>query len=129
MTSISGQFAPNTPASSEAIAALVADVVPMELSSDYLAFLRRANGGEGFIGGRYVILWRAEDVIASNRDYQVGEFAPMLLLIGSNGGGEAYAFDRSRPGSRVFSVPFIGLDYREILSVSESFGSFVSPRQ
>jgi len=31
------------------------------LQYGYTAFLRRANGGEGFIGERYVRLWRAEE--------------------------------------------------------------------
>jgi hypothetical protein len=36
-----------------------------------MAFLRRANGGEGFIGEPYVRLWRAEELIEVNRDYNL----------------------------------------------------------
>jgi len=46
-----------------------------------------------------------------------------LFFIGSDGGGEAYAFDLSRTDATVFEVPFIGLptDARAIASSIDSF--------
>jgi hypothetical protein len=76
--------------------------LPKPLPEDYVAFLQRANGGEGFVGERYVRLWKAEELIEVNRGYNVAEFFPNLFLIGTDGGGEAYAFDFSGNDATVF---------------------------
>lgn len=64
------------------------------MPDDYVGFLRTANGGEGWIGDRYLVLFRIEDLGTLNVGYEVGELAPGFLLIGSNGAGEAVGFDR-----------------------------------
>ena len=91
----------------------------------YTAFLRRANGGEGFIGKRYVRLWRAEELIGMNRGYKVAQFFPDMFFIGTDGGGEAYAFMFSGTEGAVFEVPFIGLP-GDVRRIADSFESFVS---
>ena len=101
-------FQPNTPAPSEALASLRA-ALKKPLPDDYLAFLQRANGGEGFIGERYVRLWKAEELIEANRGYDVAEFFCNLFLIGTDDGGEAYAFDVSGNDAAVFEFPLIGM--------------------
>ena len=53
-------------------------------------------------------LW--EELLAWNTKCQVAESAPDLFLIGSDGGGEAYAFDLAKADAAVYQVPFIGLD-------------------
>jgi hypothetical protein len=64
------------------------------LPTDYLRFLRQANGGEGFVGKEvYLVLWRVEELAGMNAAYHVAEFAPGLLIFGSDGGDEAFAFD------------------------------------
>jgi hypothetical protein len=72
-------------------------------------------------------LWRAEGLLDFNRDYQTAELAPALFLIGSNGGGEEYAFDRTLDHLAVSTVPFIGMDYQYIERLADSFSSFVMP--
>ena len=91
----------------------------------YTAFLRRANGGEGFIGERYVRLWRVEELIGMNRGYNVAQFLPEMFFIGTDGGGEAYAFKVSGTDGAVFEVPFIGLP-SDASMIADSFESFVS---
>ena len=114
------RFHTNPPATSEILALLKAVA---NLPSDYLAFLERANGGEGFIGERYVQLWRAEELVEANRSYKTREFFPNFFFVGSNGGGEAYALKLSEGLSRVFEVPFIGLpsDARVVASSFEEW--------
>jgi len=90
-------FQPNAPASTEALASLRTELAK-SLPESYFAFLTRANGGEGFIHDRYVQLWRAEELAEMNRAYKTAEFFPNLFFIGSDGGGEAYAFDLSAHG-------------------------------
>jgi hypothetical protein len=115
-------FQPNAPASAAALASL-STALAKSLPESYFAFLARANGGTGFIGDRHVQLWRVEELAETNRAYKTVEFFPNLFFIGSDGGGEAYAFDLSRTDATVFEVPFIGLpsDPRAIASSFESF--------
>ena len=53
------------------------------LPESYLAFLTRANGGEGFIRDRYVQLWRAEELAEMNRAYTTTEFFPNFFSSGA----------------------------------------------
>lgn len=57
---------------------------------------------------------------------QVAESAPDLFLIGSDGGGEAYAFDLAKAEGAVYQVPFIALDPKEAWLVADSFDVFLS---
>lgn len=97
----------------------------LRLPEDYLSLLREANGGEGFVGEQYLILWRAEELIDFNREYEVDTYAPGLVLFGSTGGGEAFGFDtRSEPYSVVL-VPFVGMDLGHATKVAESFSRLI----
>lgn len=91
------------------------------LPPDYLQFLRRHDGGEGFIGNNYLILWRSEELSSFNREYEVNQYAPGLLLFGSNGGGEGYGFDMRETDMPIVRVPFIGMDLQYATSVARSF--------
>jgi len=91
------------------------------LPRDYLDFLRQHNGGEGFIGDRYIVLWKAEELADFNREYEVGKYAPGILLFGSNGGGEAYGFDTRSAAMPIVRVPFIGMELRYATPVAKDF--------
>lgn len=82
----------------------------LDLPNEYMKFIEEINGGEGFVGSNYIILWRIEELAKMNIDYQVQEYAPGLFLFGSDGGGEAFAFDMRSPSKPIVSVPFVGLD-------------------
>ena len=97
----------------------------LNLPDDYVEFLRRRNGGEGFIGDSYLILWKLEELVEFNRDYEVTEYCPGLLLIGSSGGGEAYAFDTREANWPMVQVPFVGMDPSVIERVGNSFSDFL----
>jgi hypothetical protein len=117
-------FQPNAPASTQAVTSLRTGLAKA-LPESYFAFLARANGGEGFIGDRYVQLWRAEELAEMNHSYKTAEFFPNLFFIGSDGGGEAYAFDLSRTDATVFEVPFVGLP-TDARAIANSFDSFLA---
>ena len=96
------------------------------LPSDYVAFLKSQNGGEGVIGNEsYLILWAVEELEPFNREYEVGSDCPELLLIGSDGGGEAYAFDKRSTPWCVVQVPFIGMDYSLCEVIGSLFTEFI----
>jgi hypothetical protein len=77
---------------------------------DYAAFMHSTDGGEGWVGENYIAFWSATELVEYNRDNQVHEYAPNLVIFGSDGGGEAFAFDRSKQPPAIVMVPFIGLD-------------------
>jgi hypothetical protein len=104
-----GQLDP--PASPEVIRELSVRL-GVELPADYVALLQCHNGGEGFIGDNYIVLWKAEEVPDFNREYEVHEYAPGILLFGSDGAGEGYGFDTRTPAMPIVRVPFIGMDLR-----------------
>lgn len=114
----------NPPARDDALATFRSRS-PFVLPEEYVRFLRSANGGEGFVGPAYLILWRVEELIESNDAYRVAEYAPGLFLFGTNGGGEAFAFDGRDPGKPIVSVPFIPMELDEARRLASGFDDFV----
>lgn len=95
------------------------------LPDQYIEFIKTANGGEGPIGKEgYLQLWSVSDLKPLNDAYEIAEFAPGLLLFGSNGGGTGYAFDE-RDAMEVVDVPFIGLSRSETRKIGASFAAFL----
>ena len=95
------------------------------IPADYLEFLRSTNGAEGAIGGKaYVTIWPAEEVTVLNEEYAVNEFAPGLLLFGSDGGDTGYAFDTRSNEERVVEVPFIGMSLDVVTPCGRSLADF-----
>ena len=73
-----------------------------------------------------MILWAVKELEPfGNREYEVGSYCPELLLIGSNGGGEAYAFDKRSTPWRVVQVPFVGMDYSLCDVIGSSFSESI----
>jgi hypothetical protein len=108
--------------------ALVQDVqsrLGFRLPRDYVEFITESNGAEGFVGNSYLVLWPIEEIIPTNDAYQVRVFAPGLLLFGSDGGGEAYAFDTRSGKMPVVSVPFVGMSLAAAKKLSRTFSGFL----
>lgn len=96
------------------------------LPEDYVTFLKKSNGGEGFVGDNaYLILWPVEQLLELNDAYQVPKYAPGLLLFGSDGGGEGFAFDTRLPELPIVSVPFVGMDCSLARPIATSFNGFL----
>jgi hypothetical protein len=110
----------NAGATEEALRDAVASL-DHSLPPDYVQFLREHNGGEGFVGDNYLILWRAEELSTFNSEYEVDQYAPGLLLFGSNGGGEGYGFDTRSADMPIIRVPFIGMDLQYATPTAGSF--------
>jgi hypothetical protein len=113
------------PPATEASVWTVEDHVGIRFPIEYVDFLKFANGGEGFIGEAYARFWRVEELNEMNLGYQVAEFAPGLFLFGSDGGGEAYAFDTGFGGMAICSVPFIPLDIKLAIPLGSNFNEFL----
>ncbi len=98
----------------------------LNLPYAYKEFLKITNGGEGWIGNNsYVIFWMLEDLDKLNKSYATNEFAPGLLLFGSNGGGEAYAFDIRSESMNIVQVPFVGMDLTLVEILADTFDHFI----
>lgn len=100
--------------------------IGFELPNDYRQFLLTMDGGEGFVGGgSYLILWSAHELAGFNSDYESAVYCPGVLLIGSNGGGEAFGIDRSNGEIRYVQVPFVGMSRSLIEFLSSTFEGFL----
>jgi hypothetical protein len=118
------KFEANPPANRDSIARCQAHI-GFRLPTDYVQFLLQMNGGEGFVGKNYLRAWPVEDLIKSNKDYHVDEAAPGLFLFGSNGGGEAYAFDTRSAPPPVVVAPYVGMDWDAAITIAPDFCSFL----
>ncbi|MDH2054985.1 SMI1/KNR4 family protein [Achromobacter marplatensis] len=107
----------------------IGDVVKrmrFSLPADYLNFIGEHNGGEGFVGENYLILWKIGDLIDFNADYEVENYAPGIFLFGSSGGGEGYGFDTRSLKLPIVRIPFIGMELQYADKVSDDFGKLWS---
>ncbi|MEC0093412.1 SMI1/KNR4 family protein [Paenibacillus macquariensis] len=92
--------------------------------NDYVELLSEINGMEGSVGNSYIRLWSMNELVELNKDYSVQEFAPGILLIGSDGGGEAFAYDLRDNEMKIVKIPFIPMDVEEIIICGNDLNSF-----
>lgn len=115
----------NPPCSNEIIREVEKNL-KFSFPNEYINFLLTSNGGEGWVGEySYLSLWKADEIIALNEAYEVSEFAPGLILFGSDGGIDAYAFDIRNESTVIVEVPFIGMDLMEVKNCGKNFVEFL----
>src|SRR5579871_2211090 len=73
----------------------------------------------------YVIFWSLGDLIEMNKSYQVEEYAPGFLIFGSDGGGEAFAFNTTISEMQIVSVPFVGMEPSLARVMASCFDGFI----
>lgn len=73
---------------------MISEVNGMALPEDYLSFMSEHNGGEGPFGefgyGRF---YRLEELQEVNDEYEVGKWWPGYVVIGTDCGGELWAYN------------------------------------
>ncbi len=98
----------------------------MKFPEDFIELMLQSNGCEGLIGdNRYLSIWRMENIASLNKAYQVEEFAPGLVLFGSDGGDEGYAFDTKQENMPIVMVPFIGMLRADTVIMGANFIEFL----
>jgi hypothetical protein len=96
-------------------------------TAEYFDLLRLSNGLHGFTkSGSYLDLWPIHQIGERNRSYKVDLKKDGLLLFGSDGGLEAFAFDVFSPGL-IVRVPFIPLERSQAISVGRGLQSLLDP--
>lgn len=114
------------PANKETISE-VEKSIGFTLPNQYKEFLLHSNGIEVSIGqNSYLVIWPINDLIELNNAYEVAEFAPGLILFGSDGGDTAFAFDSRVEGLPIVEVPFIGMALEEIVKSGETLIEFLN---
>jgi hypothetical protein len=123
--SLLDRFSRNQPADEVAIRTAEIDS-NSAFRSEYCDSLQFTSGGEGFVGsGSYAALWRVEEICPFNKEYEVSEYAPGLLLFGRNGVGECFGFDYRFPDRVIVQVPAIGMSVNDTLVIAPTFHRFV----
>lgn len=96
------------------------------LPAAYVELMKRSNGIEGFIAEKsYLVLWPVEQLAELNEAYSTAEFAPGLLLVGSDGAEMGYAFDTRHEPMPIKEVPFIGMSHEEAKPIAETVNGFL----
>jgi len=116
-----------SPATSEEIAK-VEKHFGWPLPADYKNFLLLTNGLEGGLSDEYLVLWGTTELIELNLAYKVQDFIQNIIIFGSDGAEEAFAFDISNQKSFVVKLPFIGMGYIPNERLADTFESFLVPK-
>jgi len=93
----------------------------LNLPLDYLEFIALTNGGEGFVGDNYLVLWKAEELETFNKEFEVDVYAKGLFLFGGDGGGEGFGFDMRSQPYKIVLVPYIGMSLNDAIVVADNF--------
>jgi cell wall assembly regulator SMI1 len=96
---------------------------------DYRTFLKSENGFERWFGDVYLSLYTIEEVVGFNETHDHLAYQPELIHIGSDGGGEAIAFDFRQDPPTVILVNLVSTDWSEAIVQAESFTEFMHQRR
>ena len=118
------RFKGNPPASLELIDRCQAGLGVL-LPADYVQFLLQMDGGEGFIGDHYLMLWSVERFVEMNTGTYFAEAAPGLVVFGSDGGGEAFGFDTRSAPPPIVMIPYWGMEWDVAIMLAPDFNSFL----
>ncbi len=72
---------------------IIDSVKGVELPTDYIAFMREHNGGEGSIGEAYVTMFMMEELVELNEDYDIANTYKECFVFGSDGGDMLFAYN------------------------------------
>lgn len=98
----------------------------LKLPEDYIFYLENYHGIDQFIGVEFINLWSLEEIIKTNKNYNIVEELNQTIGIGSNGSGE---FIGIRVGEneniKIILSPFIDLNTKYHIEIGTSFTDFL----
>ncbi len=108
------QTAPPAPASR---IAQVGEALGVPLPGDLCALWSESDGVEGDMDDNvHVVVWGTDEIVSLNAAYEVSEFFPGLILVGSDGGDTGVGFLGSTERIEYVAVPLIGMGPDAILA-------------
>jgi hypothetical protein len=117
------RFEGNPPAAESQIHALeVAEA--LKLPDDYVEFLKKRNGGSGFVGESFVRLFPVETVLQENSEFRKARYAPGALFIGSDGGEELFAYDTRKLPMRIVLIHRTGAGWDGAVPLGGNLSEF-----
>lgn len=104
----------------------IEQIAGFKLPADYLTFALKYSGFEAHFGIEFVGLWDFDELLQTNRDYQIFDSLPKTLGIGGNGSSEFIAMELMDDGKmRVVLSPLIDLDRQYHIAIGDSFTDFL----
>ena len=95
-------------------------ILSCKFPPDYVEFLREFGRAEGPVGADgYIMLYPLSEVIDANADTQEYRLSGFVLL-GSNGGGEAFGFRVAADGCQYIAVPWVTMAEEDTVMLGET---------
>ena len=102
--------------------AYVETQINAKLPDDYKEFMCFSNGATGFVGESYLILFNIEDMLKINL---ANEYLPILIIFGSDGGGNSYVFSTTETMFYVGEVSSISIGIEKLKFCAHTFTDFL----
>lgn len=130
LSSLIARLETNPPAE-ESLIQQIETKIGVSFPADYRDFLLTSNGAEGSLGSAsYIQLWRVQDIPELNSIAKASEFAPGLVLFGSDGGSMSYAFDTRTPENiQYVELPDIPMTLTLVKVLGQTFLQFLEDLQ
>jgi hypothetical protein len=104
----------------------IEDYFGFKLPEDYIFFLEKYSAFEDFVNVEYVKLWAAEELIETNKGYEIQKYMPNTIGIGSNGSGEIIAIEFDETESYEIVLAPIDLDAEYNINIGKDFTEFLN---
>jgi hypothetical protein len=96
------------------------------LPHDLREFLAKHDGGRGKVGTRPLILWSAEQIAREAQSQEVSLATAGLLLFGTDGGAEGYAYLPRAKQCCYGRIPLLAAGVHEFESLGGSLGDLLA---
>ena len=98
----------------------------LKLPKDYVFYLANYYGIDQFIGVEFINLWSLEEIIETNKSFNIVEGLSRTIGIGSNGSGEFIGIRLDENENiKIILSPFIDLNSKYHIEIGTSFTDFL----
>ena len=104
---------------------IITSINGLDLSEEYLAFMKEHDGGEGPLGEHnYGCFYRFEELEEVNEEYEVQTNWPGYIVIGSDMSGQLWVYN---PEKKIFcQIDSDNTDEDTYYTISKSFEEFLN---
>lgn len=109
----------------EATKYTIKEINGVQLPKDYIDFMSEHNGGEGAVGENlYMRLYKLEELIDYNNDYEISKYLPDFFIFGTDGGGMLLGYDSKK--ELYYAVDSCSMDEDDMFYEADSLESFIN---